>query len=162
MPRTQRVIFFGIFLTCVALLAFALYLQEVKHLLPCPLCVVQRIAYWLVGLTALLAFLHNPKRLGRRLYSGLLFMFALAGAAVALYHAWLIRNPHPVGCRASPEEAFLNALPLAQWWPGMFAANGDCALVTWEWLSLTIPDWSLLCFFLLVGVSGYLLVSRKE
>lgn len=162
MSRTQRISFLGIFLTCFGLLAFALYLQEAKHLLPCPLCVVQRIAYWLVGLTALLAFLHNPQWLGRRLYSGFLFVFALAGAAVALYHAWLLRNPQPAGCRASPEEAFLNALPLAQWWPGMFAANGDCALVTWEWMSLTIPDWSLICFLLLMGVAGYLFVTRKN
>lgn len=162
MPRTQRFLFLAIFLGCVALLGFALYLQETKHLLPCPLCVVQRIAYWLVGLTALLAFLHNPQRLGRRLYSGLLFMFALAGAAVALYHVWLVRHPHPGGCRASPEEAFLNALPLAQWWPEMFAANGDCALVGWEWMALTIPDWSLLCFLLLAGVAVYFFVTQKN
>lgn len=162
MSRLPRLFFLGIFLASAGLLAFALYLQAAKHLLPCPLCVVQRIAYWLVGLTALLAFLHNPQRWGRRLYSGLLTLFALAGAAVALHHAWVIRHPHPAGCRLSPEEVFLNALPLAQWWPDMFAANGDCALVTWEWLALTIPDWSLLCFLLFALLGGYLLVTRKN
>ena len=162
MPRLQRSLFLGIFLASAGLLVFALYLQESKHLLPCPLCVVQRIAYWLVGLTALLAFLQNPHRLGRRLYSGLLAVFALAGAAVALHHAWVSRHPHAGGCRVSPEEAFLNALPLAQWWPGMFAANGDCALATWEWLSLTIPDWSLLCFLVFLVLAGYLFVTPKR
>lgn len=162
MPQTQRFLFLAVFLTCAALLAFALYLQEAKHLLPCPLCVVQRIGYWLVGLTALVAFLHNPQGFGRRVYSGLLALFALAGAAVALHHAWVIRHPHSAGCRVSPEEAFLNALPFAQWWPGMFAANGDCALVTWEWMALTIPDWSSLCFLLFAGIAGYLFVTSKN
>ena len=162
MTRGQRLLFLGVFLACTGLLGYALYLQEAKHLLPCPLCVVQRIAYWFVGLTALLAFLHNPQTFGRRLYSGLMAVFALAGAAVALHHAWVIRHPDLGGCRISPEETFLNALPLAKWWPVMFEANGDCALVTWEFMSLAMPDWSLICFVLFAGLAVYAFVGSKR
>jgi disulfide bond formation protein DsbB len=162
MQRGQRLLFLGVFLACTGLLGFALYLQEVKHLLPCPLCVVQRMAYWFAGLTGLLAFLHNPHAPGRRLYSGLIAVFALAGAAVALHHAWIIRHPDLGGCRFSPEEAFLNALPIAKWWAGMFEANGDCALVTWQFMSLAIPDWSLICFVLIAGLAVYIFVGGKR
>ena len=52
-PMTQvRSIWLAIFLGCAALISYALYLQLVENLLPCPLCVVQRIAYGLTGLTA--------------------------------------------------------------------------------------------------------------
>lgn len=156
MSHAQRRLFLFIFLTSAGLLAFALYLQAVKHLLPCPLCVVQRMAYWLVGLIALLAFLHNPQTLGRRLYSGLVALFAIVGGAVAAHHIWIMQHTTPGGCRISPEEVFLNALPLAQWWPRMFAANGDCALVSWEFLSLSIPHWSLLFFVLFAVLAVYL------
>jgi disulfide bond formation protein DsbB len=154
-----RTIFLLIFIGCASLVGYALYLQLVKNLLPCPLCVVQRIAYWSVGLTALLAFIHSPGVIGRRIYSGLLAGFAVAGAVVALRHAWLVRYPEAFECGVSPEEEFLNALPLAQWWPGMFEANGDCADVTWKFASLTLPDWSAIFFMLFGGLAIYVLLA---
>ncbi len=152
----MRILYLLIFLSCTALISYATYLQEVKELLPCPLCVIQRISYWLIGLTALLAFFHQPLIFGKRIYSTLMIMFSLAGAIVAGRQAWLIRFPQAFECGISPEEAFLNALPLAQWWPGMFEANGDCADNDWQFLTLTIPDWSLIAFLTLTGIATYL------
>ncbi|SEP16754.1 disulfide bond formation protein B [Nitrosovibrio sp. Nv6] len=157
-----RAIFLLVFLGCTSLVGYALYLQLVKNLLPCPLCVVQRIAYWLVGLTALLAFFHSPDAIGRRIYSGLIAIFAFSGAAVALRHAWLVRYPEAFECGISPEEAFLNALPLAQWWPGMFEANGDCADVTWKFASLTLPDWSAIFFMVFGGLAICVMLASRN
>ncbi len=142
----MRIIFLLIFLICVGLLGYAQYLQQVENLLPCPLCVAQRVAYWSVGLIALMAFLHNPKIIGLRIYSFLIATCTMAGVIVAARQSWLIRFPESFSCGISPEEAFLNSLPFAQWWPGMFEANGDCMDVDWEFLLLTIPDWSLIAF----------------
>ncbi len=158
----MRTVFLFIFLSCVGLIGYAQYLQHIDDLLPCPLCVAQRVAYWLLGLTALLAFLHNPKIIGRRLYSGLMTVFALAGAIVAARQSWLIRYPESFECGISPEEAFLNTLPIAQWWPGMFEANGDCADVDWEFLTLTIPDWSWVAFVTLGLLTGYTLFTKRR
>lgn len=162
MHAEPRQIFLFIFLACAGLLGYAFYLQEVKHLLPCPLCVAQRLAYWLAGLTALLAFLHNPLTTGRRIYSGLLVILTLTGALVALRHAWLIRHENAFECGISIEERFMNALPFAKWWPAMFEANGDCALVTWKFMSLAMPDWSLACFVVFAGLAGYVFYARHE
>jgi disulfide bond formation protein DsbB len=153
-----RSILLAIFLGCAALINYALYLQLVENLLPCPLCVVQRIAYWLTGVTALVAFFHVPGTTGRRIYAGLMTVFAFAGGLVALRQAWLVRYPEAFECGISPEEEFLNALPLARWWPGMFEANGDCADVTWKFASLTLPDWSAIFFMILVALSIYVLL----
>lgn len=157
----MRLLFLFILLCCIAFLGYAQYLQHVEKLLPCPLCVAQRLAYWLVGLTALLAFLHNPKVTGQRTYGFLMFSFALTGAIIAARHAWLIRFPEAFECGISPEEAFLNSLPIADWWPGMFEANGDCANVEWEFLSLTIPDWSLVAFVTFAIFSLYAFFAKK-
>lgn len=158
----MRIIFLLIFLGCVALIGYALYLQSMEGLLPCPLCVAQRIAYWCLGITALLAFLHDPQKMGRKIYSSLMLVFALLGATIAGRHAWLIRYPESFECGISPEEAFLNALPIAEWWPTMFEANGDCADVSWQLLSLTIPDWSLVAFLLLAGATFFLLLIKRS
>lgn len=161
MKTPARSLFLFIFLICAAALGYALYLQQAKHLLPCPLCVVQRVAYWLIGLTAVAAFVHNPAALGRRVYGALLALWAVAGAVVASRHAWLLRHPDSFDCGVSAEERFLNALPIAKWWPAMFEANGDCALVKWRFMTLTIPDWSLILFLTIGVIAIYVLVSPR-
>lgn len=151
-----RAIFLLIFLSCASLVSYALYLQLIKNLLPCPLCVVQRVAYWLVGLIALLAFLHNPRVVVRRIYSGTMAVLAFTGAAVALRQAWLVRYPEAFECSISPEEIFLNALPIARWWPTMFEANGDCADAIWKFASFNLPDWSAIFFLIFGGLAVYI------
>lgn len=158
----MRILFLFILLGCIGLISYAQYLQHVEGLLPCPLCVAQRVAYWSMGIIALLAFLHNPKVIGRRFYGFLMSIFALTGAVIAARHAWLIRYPESFECGISPEEAFLNSLPIAGWWPGMFEANGDCADIDWEFLSLTIPDWSLIAFVTLGITAIYILWAEKS
>jgi protein dithiol:quinone oxidoreductase len=156
-----RALFLLIFLGCAGLIGYALYLQFVKSLLPCPLCVVQRIAYWLIGLAALVAFFHSAPA-ARRVYSALIALFALSGATVALRQAWLVRYPEAFECGVSPEEEFLNALALARWWPGMFEANGDCADVSWKFASLTLPDWSAVFFAIFCVLGVYLFSTPQE
>ena len=157
-----RIIFLTVFLICAGSLVYALYLQLVKNLLPCPLCVAQRLSYWVIGLTAIVAVAHNPRTLGRRLYSGVMMVAALVGGVVATRHSWLIRYPESFECGISPEERLLNSLPIARWWPTMFEANGDCSESSWEFMSLTIPDWSAILFILMAILSGYALLARQR
>jgi protein dithiol:quinone oxidoreductase len=73
-----------------------------------------------------------------------------------------VRYPEAFECGISPEEEFLNALPLARWWSVMFEANGDCADVTWKFASLTLPDWSAIFFMILAALSIYVLLIREN
>mgnify|MGYP003524809228 FL=1 len=149
----MRIIFLIIFLSCAGLIGYAIYLQLFEDLLPCPLCVAQRIAYWVIGLTALLAYFTQSSLVILKIFRAMIVVFAMTGAVIAGRHAWLIRFPESFECGISPEEAFLNALPLAQWWPTMFEANGDCADTSWKFLLLTIPDWSLIVFIIIGGAT---------
>ena len=151
----MRALFLMIFLGCAGLLTYAIYLQLIKNLLPCPLCVVQRVAYWVAGIAALAAFLQGPQAFGRKVYGAFIVIASAAGAAVALRQAWLVRYPEAFECGISPEEEFLNALPLARWWPDMFEANGDCVDVTWKFIGLTLPDWSAIFFILIAILATY-------
>jgi disulfide bond formation protein DsbB len=155
-------IFLLIFLACAGLLGYAIYLQLIRNLLPCPLCVVQRIAYCLVGIAALMAFLQRPRAFGQKIYSGWILIASVAGGVVALRQAWLVRYPEAFECGISTEEAFLNALPLARWWPTLFEANGDCADVTWKFMGLALPDWSAIFFILFAGLAAYAAAARSS
>lgn len=147
----------------LALVAFAVfYLQQRLGLLPCPLCVMQRIAFILFSLTALVAAAHRPAGTARWLYLGLLDLWATLGAAIAGWQVYLTYHPQAAECGISPEERFLNGLPLAKWWPAMFEANGDCSKVDWTFLGLSVPELSLIAFVMLSGIAIYAAVRRPS
>ncbi len=158
-----RAVFLAIAVSCFALMGFgAFWLQGKLGLLPCPLCVAQRIAFLAVGAAALLAAAFGPtRRWAVRFWAALTGLFALAGLTVALRHVWLLHFPQSLDCGISPEERFLNALSLARWWPGMFEANGDCADVKWKFLALTIPEWAAIWFAGFLAFSLWLALKRS-
>ena len=75
------------------LMAFALYLQYVKHQDPCPLCMVQRLVFIAILAVCAVATLHGPKRLGERIYAALIVLLSLTGVAVAARHIWIQHLP---------------------------------------------------------------------
>lgn len=163
MQINNRLVYFAIALGCFGLMAYGMvYLQGVKHLTPCPMCVMQRIAFLLAGFAALIAALHNPDRRGRIAYGSLIGVAALAGLAVALRQVYLIHFPNRFECGISPEEKILDALPLASWWPAMFKAEGDCAEVVWTFLGITIPAWAVVAFAGIVAAALWPMFARNS
>ena len=84
-----RTWFFLGFLSCFSMLAVGAYFQLVEEMEPCPLCISQRIAILMTGITFLIAALHNPAQKGIQRYAILGSVFALAGSAISARHVWL-------------------------------------------------------------------------
>lgn len=148
---TQRRVFTAFTLIPLALIAEALVLQHLQGLAPCPLCILQRQAFFLVSLIALAAFIHNPRRRGAALYAAGISLAALSGLGVAIWHVWTLYHPK-LDCGIDVLEQFVNSLPTAKWLPFIFYANGDCAARYNPILGLKVPEWSLVWFaVLLIG-----------
>ncbi len=162
MILVKRLAILLIFIICANVIGYALYLQLTLNLLPCPHCIAQRIAYWLIGLTALFYFIHYPRSLGRKIYSVFIVGFSLTGLILALHHSWLAVHPEKFQCGISAEEEFINSLFIAKWWPIMFEANGDCTDIKWEFIFLTIPNWSAIFFLFLIMISVYILFTNRN
>lgn len=140
------------FLACAGLLGFAFYLQYVKGLQPCPLCVLQRVAVASTGLLFLLAAIHHPARTGAWIYGGLTALASLAGAGVAARHVWLQYTPAEKRPACGPGLDFL----LSTFGPleGLrrtLRGSGECGAVEWTFLSLSIPEWTLGAFIALAA-----------
>lgn len=150
-------------LSAGSLVAGILYFQGVLELLPCPLCVAQRIAYIGIAFVALIAFLHGPRgATGRGVYAGASGLLALVGLGIALRQVWQIHNPETTfDCGISPEERFLNSLPLSRWWPEMFEAMGDCLEVAWTFFGYGIPEWSAVLFAALLLLAMATAFARR-
>jgi protein dithiol:quinone oxidoreductase len=112
---TSRAGFAAGFAVCAGLLGFAYYLQYVEQQNPCPLCMVQRVAFYAVAAIFLLAVLHGPKRRGVMVYGLMAFVPAAVGAAVAARHVWLQSLPaHLVPACGPGLEYMLKKFPLAR------------------------------------------------
>jgi protein dithiol:quinone oxidoreductase len=148
-----RLIYLAIFLACVGLMGFGLYLQHVERLEPCPLCIFQRYAFMVTGVIALIAAIHGPRKIGAWVYSTLLVLSSGTGAVIAGRQSWLQHNP-PNILECGPDLAYmLDSLPLAQVLPKVFKGEGDCAKVTWTFLGLSIPEWALAWFVLFIAAA---------
>ncbi len=137
---------------CAFLLAFAFVLEAFVALTPCPLCIAQRFFFLLIGMVAV-GFIWWPKVVTARIAGIKITAYALIGGAIAGRQVWMQWHPaaiDPTRCGVSFGsfiDKFLQAL----------GGTGDCARVDWTLLGLSIAEWSLLSFGLLLAVGVWFL-----
>ncbi len=137
------------FLACAGMMGFALYAQYVLLLDPCPLCVFQRVATIMLGIVFLAAAIHDPGRLGSRVYAVLVFLAAGFGVGVAGWHVHLQSLPADEVPSCGPGfEYIMDNFPLFDALGLIFQGSGECAEVVWRLLGLSMPTW------VIIGLGG--------
>lgn len=117
-----------IFLVSLSALLIALYLEHFMQMEPCPLCMTQRIFVALIGVLALLAYVHNPAPAGRRGYAWVGVLLAIAGGYFASRQLWLQSLPPELVPACGPNLAFmLEAWPFMDTLRAMLHGDGNCA-----------------------------------
>lgn len=148
---------------CALLLGYAYYAQFELHLEPCPLCIFQRIGVFTLGLVFLLAALHDPRGMGRRVYAVLVLLAAAATAAVAIRHLYIQSQPpgSVAACGASL-KFMLKVLPLSDVISRVLNGSGECAKITWRFLGLAMPAWVLIAVAALGGFGAWANLCRRR
>ncbi|MEG0344535.1 MAG: disulfide bond formation protein B, partial [Acinetobacter sp.] len=120
-------------LASVVGMAFALYLEHVQGLEPCPLCVFQRIGLIGLGTVSLIAFLHHPKSNAlKRIYAFLGFVAISWSVGVAARHVWLQNLPKDQVPSCGPGlDYWVDTLPLKAVFENVLKGSGECAMVDW-------------------------------
>jgi len=146
-----RLFYLAVFIGCLSLLSFGLYLEHFQGLEPCPLCSFQRIAYITITLIALIALIHNPDLWMRYIYSGLIIFAAAIGAGIAGRQTWLQHLPPELVPECGPGlEYMLEVFPFGEALKMILSGSGECAEVQWQFIGLSIAEWSLVCFSLII------------
>ncbi|MDD2728742.1 disulfide bond formation protein B [Malikia sp.] len=145
--------------SCIALLAFGLYLQHAVGLEPCPMCIVQRYLFILVALVAGLGAALPAA--AARWMGGLMALLSLSGAFVAARQSWLQWFPPEVATCGRDFYGMIESFPLKRVIPMLFRGSGDCSAVDWTFLGLTIANWSFLNFMLVAALGAVLLLRRR-
>lgn len=141
------------FIVSFGIVAYGLYIQQQHNLEPCPLCIFQRMAFLAMGSMFLLAALHNPATLGRKIYGGLHLIAAAVGIGIAVRHVWIQANPEKVfaECGAGFDYIF-ETFPLKKALDQVFKGTGECSTIDWTMFGLSIPQLSLIAF---IGLAIY-------
>lgn len=156
MPTSRNALFL-IAAVSLALVGAALYLQHVKDMLPCPLCVIQRYLFLGIALFALIgAFAGKIKA-----FTSLALLCALGGLGVVGKHLYVLAHPG-FSCGIDPMETMLNKIPTATMLPWLFRADGLCEAAQDQVLGLNVPQWSALWFVLLTLSLIWVLVRRAR
>jgi protein dithiol:quinone oxidoreductase len=152
MPTASlRTLFIPACLASLAVLGVSIYLQSVLGLVPCPLCFSQRVLLGMYALVCLGAALHTPGIAGARRYARAALLCAASGALLAARHVWL---------QGASVASHLCPMPIGRMFEHswreaarqLVLGGPDCSSLTWSFLDLTLPEWSLLAFLLLAAL----------
>ena len=157
-----RLLFLFIFLGCAALLGTAVFIAPFKDMNPCPMCMMQRVIFIALGTLALIAALHNPAKLGQKIYSFFIALISIGGASVAIRQLWLQSLPEDQIPACGPGiDYMIEVFPLLEVIEMSLRGTGDCAEVQWTLFNLSIPAWSLVAFAS-IALSAVFILFRKS
>lgn len=156
--KLPKLLLIAIAVTCIGLLAGAVYFQYTAYMLPCPWCIIQRYLYTAIALICLItAFRPAATRVGAMFGA----LFGLAGVGAAAWLIWVQAHPS-VSCGIDPVETSLNKIPTAKLLPFLFKANGLCTTEYDPIMGLSMPQWSLLAFIGMTIVLAFLAIRRAR
>ena len=135
----------------LAFIAFALeasgiYFQYGMGLVPCVMCVYERLAILGLLIAGLIGAI-SPRFFLTRWLGLLLWGFSVyKGLALAIKHHDYQANPSPWNqCEFKPE--FPQTMPFDQWFPSIFVFGSvNCSDKQWEMFGLGMPEWLIVAF----------------
>jgi disulfide bond formation protein DsbB len=136
-------------------------MQEHLGLEPCPMCILQRYAFFAIGIVALVAAIHGPRGLALKVYGALVILFAVAGGGVAIRHSYLQHFPPGSETCGTDLDFLLDTFSLSQALPKIFAGTGSCSKVDWKMLGLSIPEWALVWYLIFAALALWIAFLRK-
>ncbi len=151
-------------LLCVGMMGYALYEQIYHYLMPCLMCVYQRIAVIGFGLASLLGLVWKPSsKTGVLGVAGLQTLAAAEGLYAAGKHIYLQYGPklQEVSCAAGlPFPVDFNQPGLPEWIPMTFRPVGECNNIDFTLLGVSMPMWVLVGFIGMLAAAWLLSLAR--
>lgn len=162
LAKAPRAPFIVALLAGFCLFGGGVFLGNLLRLAACPLCILQRMLYLALGLSAVLGLLAWPIRTARIVASLLMLATSACGAFIAGYQTYIQRFAQDVQCSGE-----------AAWWelfvdwageraPLFFQASGLCSDPAWKFLGLSIAEYSLVGFCVLTLLSLYALLQSRS
>lgn len=144
-----------------ALLAVAFYMEYQMMLEPCPLCMMQRIMFFFIGVFALISACRG-RISWQRTFAWPIVVFSVLGAALSVRHLYLQNMPVDELPACLPGLSYMiEVFPWQETLQAMIMGTGDCGDVVWTFLGLSIPAWTLVAFLSMAFVNIWIALKAK-
>lgn len=150
------------FILVFILLLSSIYLQTSYGFEPCPLCMLQRITFALLGGVFFSGFvLFFKAKWWRMILHVAGLTIAGIGMLLAGRQIWLQHYPNPAGLECGANiQYMLQVLPLTEVIAKIFAGGSECASRGWEFLTLNMSEWAFLWFSSFFGIMLYIIFAE--
>jgi protein dithiol:quinone oxidoreductase len=153
--------FIGLFLS-IAMLGFAVYLQEMQNIIPCSLCELQRIAMAIIGLLYFLASFLLPTHKSKRNFFYAIGILSFIGILLATRQIYLQHFPPAYETSCIPGLSYLiNTFSLSDALIMALQGTQDCAQRAWAFLGVELSVWTLIGFVML-GLLPLLQIKKGD
>lgn len=150
---------FLLLLSCLVLEGIALYFQHGMGLVPCVMCIYERVALFGIGIAGLIGVI-APRFLFFRFIAIIVWIFsAVRGLQLAIQHTDYQLNPSPWN-QCAIRVDFPSTLPLNEWFPNVFEAGGSCSDIKWQMFGYSMPQWLILAFAVYLAIAIIVLLSQ--
>ncbi len=147
--NTRRLNLLAFGMSILGIVIAVVYFQNHLDLLPCPLCIFQRVALIAGAIISLIAALHGPGQLGYRIYAIAGLIASGFGIFIAARHIWIQNLPPELVPTCGPDLGYMmQAFPFFEMVQTVLNGSGECAEIQWSFLGLTIPGWVLVIFII--------------
>ncbi|MDP7593832.1 MAG: disulfide bond formation protein DsbB [Litorilituus sp.] len=138
----------------------AFFFQYSMDLAPCIMCVYQRLAVATIFFAGVIGCAGHSFLFTRVIAYGLWLTGGIWGGIIALEHVEMQSNSGSIffSCELIPN--FPNWAPLHEWIPSIFEATGDCGEISWQFLSLSMPQWMVVVFAFYSLAAFLVLINR--
>jgi protein dithiol:quinone oxidoreductase len=158
-PSRRAAYAFG-FLVCVALMAYAFYLQYVKELEPCPMCWFQRVALLAMSVVFLVGAIVKTQTRGALWLAIATLVTGGAGIALAARHLYVQSLPaDQLPSCGMGITYMLESMPFLDVFARALKGSVECNKIDLV-LGLPIPAWTLI-FFVLAVIAAFLLINHR-
>ena len=158
-----RRLFILSFLACCGLLIGSHVIESFFYVIPCQLCILQRLVFYILAILFLIGAIHNPKNIGRYVYSILSFIFAIAGLLISGRQIWIQHLPLDQVPECAPGLERLLALhPLLEVIKIVFKGTSECFKVHFTVLGLPLSNWGFLSFAGFACMCLFVIYGQKK
>ncbi len=155
---------FTISTSSFGLILFALFLQHIEGIEPCPLCILQRYVFVSITLVSLLAGLIGKEKIQILISGSLIIILSIIGGLISGRHIFLELNPQNQFDCGADLNYMVEAFPLSELLPMIFSGTGDCGIAPWHFLSLSIAEWAFFWFgiYLIAAAVSTMIAVRSK
>lgn len=140
-----------LFILALLMSLTSVYFEWELGLTPCPLCIMQRVAAFCLTIIFFCWCCFKSGRIHQLCFYAVLF-FSLAGLYFSARQVYIMAYPHSLAC--GPDlNTLLQYFPWQVTARALFYGSGDCGVVTWHFLTVPMPVWSLLLFVFFLFVT---------